>query len=337
MPDSNSSTRDGKRFALFLFPGQGSQYRGMGQDLYEAHACVRAVYEEAGDVLGYDMAELSFHDPNDQIHLTRYTQPALLTHSIACLRAYEDQGDQHLVPQSSAGHSLGEYCALVTSGALEFRTALSLVSRRGELMGQYGEGEMEALPLEVEEAAQLAQKHLCSVAACNLPDQTVVGGRPEDLDALVAELTTRYPKKRSARLKTEGAFHTYYMVEAARHFRGVLDEAEIHSPDIQVLSNYTGTFHDSDSHTIKSCLFWQLFNPVLWNNNLIAAADSGIDTIVEFGGGIGRGETPAEKKPNLAGIVKKTFRRATHPPAYHAVINSETLTETLEALSGYKE
>ncbi|GIS91533.1 MAG: hypothetical protein CM1200mP20_15740 [Pseudomonadota bacterium] len=67
------------------------------------------------------------------------------------------------------------------------------------------------------------------------------------------------------------------MVEAARHFRGVLDEAEIHSPDIQVLSNYTGTFHDSDSHTIKSCLFWQLFNPVLWNNNLIAAADSGID------------------------------------------------------------
>ena len=333
MPNKESSTPDNEQSALFLFPGQGSQYRGMGRDLYESYACVRAVYDEASDILGYDMAELSFHDPNDQIHLTRYTQPALLTHSIACLKAYEDQADQDLTPQSSAGHSLGEYCALVTAGALDFRTALSLVARRGELMGQHGEGEMEALPLEVEEAAQLAQKHLCGVAACNLPDQTVVGGRPEDLDALVAEFTTRYPKKRSARLKTEGAFHTYYMVEAARHFRSVLDQAEIHSPEIRVLSNYTGTFHDADSHTIKSCLFWQLFHPVLWKDNLTAAADSGIDTIVEFGGGIGQGETPAEKKPNLAGIVKKTFRRASHPPTYHAVINSETLAETLEALS----
>ena len=89
----------------------------MGRDLYESYACVRAVYDEASEVLGYDMAELSFHDPNDQIHLTRYTQPALLTHSIACLKAYEDQADQDLTPQSSAGHSLGAYCAQVTAGA----------------------------------------------------------------------------------------------------------------------------------------------------------------------------------------------------------------------------
>ena len=176
MPNKESSTPDSAQSALFLFPGQGSQYRGMGRDLYESYACVRAVYDEASEVLGYDMAELSFHDPNDQIHLTRYTQPALLTHSIACLKAYEDQADQDPTPQSSAGHSLGEYCALVTAGALDFRTALSLVSRRGELMGRHGEGEMEALPLEVEEAAQLAQKHLCGVAACKRSGAARRGG-----------------------------------------------------------------------------------------------------------------------------------------------------------------
>ncbi|MDP6391852.1 MAG: ACP S-malonyltransferase [Arenicellales bacterium] len=333
MPDSDTAIKDGERKTLFLFPGQGSQYRGMGSDLYEDYACVREIYHEATDVLGYDMAELSFLDPDEQIHLTRYTQPALLTHSIACLKAYEEQATRRVIPQVSAGHSLGEYCALLSAGALDFRTALSLVSRRGELMSQYGEGEMEALPLRLEEAMPLAQKHLCSIAACNMPDQTVVGGRPSDLDALVVEFTEQYPKKRSARLKTEGAFHTYYMVEAARHFRSVLDQATIRSPDLQVLSNYTGTFHDPDSRTIKSCLFWQLFHPVLWNDNLTTAVEGGINTIVEFGGGIGQGETPTEKKPNLAGIVRKTFRRATCPPVYHAVINSETLAETVEALS----
>ena len=87
MPDSDTAIKDGERKTLFLFPGQGSQYRGMGSDLYEDYACVREIYHEATDVLGYDMAELSFLDPDEQIHLTRYTQPALLTHSIACLKA----------------------------------------------------------------------------------------------------------------------------------------------------------------------------------------------------------------------------------------------------------
>jgi [acyl-carrier-protein] S-malonyltransferase len=235
--------------------------------------------------------------------------------------------------EASAGHSLGEYTALVAAGALEFKTALNLVHHRGTLMGDHGAGEMEALSLGLKEAELLAEKHLCSIAACNLPDQTVVGGLSEDLDNLVDELTEQFPNKRSSRLKTEGAFHTYYMVEAARRFRLILDKAPLISPQIRVLSNYTGGFHDDDPLIIKSRLFWQLTNPVRWHENLITALGSGLNTFVEFGGGIGKGDTPADKKPNLAAIIKKATRKADMPPTYHAVINCDTLLETASLFS----
>lgn len=313
---------------LFIFPGQGSQYPGMGSDLHASSGIVRETYREASDALGYDIAELSFKDPQSQIHLTRYTQPAILTHSVACLRQYREASDNNADPFAVAGHSLGEYSALVAAGILEFGQALRLVKRRGELMGELGEGEMEALPVELEVASELADKHYCGVAACNLPDQTVVGGRPQDLDGLVADLQERFPRKRSTRLKTEGAFHTYYMVEAAKQFRDTLDDAEFRDSAVRVLSNYSGGFHDPDPRSIRSRLFSQLFNPVLWYQNLVCAFDEGVNQIVEFGGGIGRGETPGEKRPNLEGIVKKAFRRAEHPPEYRAIINQDTAKPT---------
>jgi len=314
---------------LFIFPGQGSQYPGMGKDLFDAFSCVRDVYAEASDVLGYDIAALSFDDPKDQIHLTRFTQPALLTHSIACLKIFQEQLSAPIIPRAAAGHSLGEYSALVASGALDFASALHLVNERGRLMGELGEGEMEALPLEFQAAKNIAEQHYCAVAACNLPDQTVVGGRATDLDSLIEQFGIDFPGKRSARLKTEGAFHTFYMIETAMQFRSTLATAPFQSPAVSVLSNASGTFHTKDPDAIRAALFIQLFSPVLWNANLNHAVENGCQTIIEFGGGIGKGQSPAEKKPNLAGIVKKTFRRHDHPPQYSGVINIDTLEKSI--------
>lgn len=318
---------------IFIFPGQGSQYPGIGSDLCAEYESARRIYEQASDVLGYDMARLSHHDPEGQINLTRFTQPVLLTHHIACLTVYRELADTPMVPAMAAGHSLGEYSALVAADALSFEDALRLVAKRGELMGTHGEGEMAALTIDLETARPLADKHFCGIAGLNLPDQTVVGGATDDLDALATEMAEIHPKKRAVRLKTEGAFHTYYMVAAARLFRETLDQIEVREPAIKVLSNYTGDFHETDATTIKSRLFFQLFHPVNWVGCMQTALDNGASQFVEFGGGIGTGEGPAEKRPNLESIIKKFTRRADPKPEYLAAINIDTIKTTAGVVS----
>ncbi len=306
---------------MLVFPGQGAQYAGMGSDLYEAFRAAREVYDQACDVLGYDIRELSFADPENRIGLTRYTQPALLTHSIACLRVVESRSGGELEPVAAGGHSLGEYSALVAAGALSFEAALRLVSERGRLMGEHGEGGMLALAMEAEEARQLADRHCCQVAGLNLPNQTVVGGAHADLEELAADLAENYPRKRGTPLATEGAFHTYLMVTAAREFREVLSATDFAAPRYPVLSNYTGRPHDPSAQAMRTRLFFQLINPVNWVGCMQWAVENGVSSFLELGGGIGRGETPAEKRPNLQGMLKKYCRAAGHEAEISAVIN----------------
>lgn len=319
---------------MFVFPGQGSQYRGMGSDLYRDFAVARQVYDRANEVLGLDLRQLSFEDPAGEIGLTRNTQPALLTHEIACLRVFEELTGGRVRPALAAGHSLGEYSALVAAGALAFDDALRLVRRRGELMGEHGEGGMLALTLDVESAKPLADRHYCQVASLNLPDQTVVGGRDADLDALAADLAASLPRKRAIRLATEGAFHTYFMVTAARLFREDLDRTAFAAPALGVLSNYTGKAHDAEPDSIRTRLFFQLFNPVNWVGCLNTAVAAGVGTFVEFGGGLGTGEGPETKRPNLEGIVKKTVKAAGVEASHVPAINTETLRAAAAALAG---
>ena len=319
---------------LFIFPGQGSQYKGMGGDLFKEYEAARKIYTKASEALGYDVAELSFEDPKEQLNLTRFTQPALLTHSIACLEVFRELTEDRVQPSMAAGHSLGEYSALVAAKALSFESALKLVQKRGELMGTYGEGEMSAFPLNVDTVRPIAERYHCAIAGCNLPDQTVIGGRGEDLALVEQQVQEQFERKNPVRLKTEGAFHTYYMVEAARHYRGVLDSAGFDLSDIQVLSNFTGTYHEPDPAGIRARLFFQLFNPVLWFSNLQTAFNDGGDVIIEFGGGIGFGTEPEGKRPNLAGIIKKTQRATGHKANYMSAINCKTLTDTVDAVLG---
>ncbi len=316
---------------IYIFPGQGAQYLGMGSDLCQEFETAARIYEQASDVLGYDMRRLCFTDPDQQLNLTRYTQPALLTHHFACLSLYRELSGSSSAPVVTAGHSLGEYSALVAAGALSFEQALALVKVRGELMGTHGEGEMLATQLDRATAQPLADKHYCAIGALNLPRQTVVGGAATDLDALSAEIEQQYPRSRSVRLKTEGAFHTYFMVEAAKRFRPVLAEAEIRPPQTKVLSNYTGEYHDEDPAGIRSRLFFQLFHPVNWIGCLQTALVDEAATFIEFGGGIGSGDTAAEKRPNLESVIKRAARSAAHETRYLAAINVTSIRETVAA------
>ena len=313
------------RNIMFVFPGQGAQYRGMGSDIYAEYAVAKDVYAEASEVLGYDMVALSFEDPKDEIGLTRYTQPALLTHSIACLRVFEELTDGNVHPSLAAGHSLGEYSALVAAGVLTLADGLRLVQKRGELMGAHGEGGMVALTIDAEAAGPIADMHYCQVASCNLPEQTVVGGTDADLERLVAYMGEHFPRKRAIPLATEGAFHTYLMVTAAREFRAVLDATDFAESSIKVLSNYTAGVHDSDADGVRTRLFFQLFKPVNWVGCLQTAIAAGVDAFVEFGGGLGKADEPAGKRPNLESIIKKTLKVSGHEAGYVAAINLDTL------------
>ncbi len=315
----------GDQKIMFVFPGQGSQYAGMGSDLCAEFPRAKQIYAEANDVLGFDITALSHNGPEDELGLTKNTQPALLTHQIACYEVFRELTGGSVTAGLAAGHSLGEYTALVAAGVISFADGLRLVRKRGELMGQHGEGGMLALGLTLEEAGPLADRFYCQVASCNLPQQTVVGGSDADLDKLEAALPELFPRKRATRLKTEGAFHTYLMVTAAREFRAVLDSVAFGSANFSVLSNYTGLEHEADPDSIRTRLFFQLFNPVNWVGCMKTAAAAGVTRFIEFGGGIGSEEGPEGKKPNLQSIINKNLRALEHEAEYAAAINASGL------------
>jgi [acyl-carrier-protein] S-malonyltransferase len=302
----------------------------MGSDLVQEFAVAKDLYARASEVVGYDMTELSFRDPRDELGTTRFTQPALLTHEVACLEVFRSLVGDRVRPAITAGHSLGEYSALVLAGALTFENALRLVSRRGQLMSELGRGGMVATTLDLPSATALADKHFCGIGAHNLPDQVVVAGESADLDKLVAEMEAA--KKRAVRLNTEGAFHTYLMVSAAQQFRAALDQTELAGVNIDVLSNYTGKLHENSPEAIRSRLFFQLFNPVQWVSCMSAAIDTGIDTVIEFGGGIGKGDGPDGKRPNLESVVKKSLKWREREAQYLPAINTAAIRATANQL-----
>lgn len=325
---------------MYIFPGQGSQYVGIGSDIYEEFAAAREIYQRASDVLGFDVAKLSFEGPKEQLDKTAYTQPALLTHSIACLEVFRELTDGRWSPAVVAGHSLGEYSALVAAEALTLEDAVQLVRQRGKLMSQYGRGKMVAFRLDLDSIKSIADGYYCGIGGCNLPEQTVVCGFEEDLDALIEEVVEKFGKPKTGRyLNTEGAFHTYLMIAAAEHFRSHLETVSVNTPKVNVLSNYTGAYHSPDPAKIKAALFFQIFHPVKWMWGLRKAIGDGVNTIIEFGGGIGRErpgvevQQPSTRKPNLEGITKQSLEITGHAGLYMSAINSDSLRRSADMLS----
>ena len=318
---------------LFLFPGQGAQYSGIGGDLYAEFSICREVYDQASCALGYDMVSLSNDAESGRINLTKYTQPVLLTHSYACLSVFLDSVGSPISPSYACGHSLGEYSALLAAGAIDFEAALKLVSARGQCMADCGGGDMLALSMAKEQVEPLLISTGCEIAACNLPRQTVVGGWPKNIDHLLTELEHFNPKPRGIRLKTEGAFHTSHMKPAAEKFQEILNGTHFDLPVCPVSSNARGRFHEADVEMIRTNLYRQLFKPVQWHSNLMQIAGEGVDVVIEFGGGLGAGPAPSSKRPNLAGTIAQSYRRLKPRPKYLSVINIDTLRSSCEQVS----
>lgn len=277
---------------VFQFPGQGSQAVGMGRAFYETSPAAKAVFAEANDALGSDLTRLIFEGPASELALTANTQPAVLTASVAAAVACAEQG---LRPSLAAGHSLGEYTALVVAGAVTFADAVRVVRRRGELMQEavpVGTGAMAAilgLELEAVEAvcAEAAQgpdgPEVVEVANINAPGQIVVAGHRAAVERAVAVAASRGGKK-SIVLPVSAPFHCALMTPAAERLTAELERMPVSDPAIPVVRNVDGGVTRTAAE-IKPALLRQVASPVRWTACVRRLADEGADTFVEVGPG----------------------------------------------------
>ena len=272
----------------WVFPGQGSQEVGMGRDLAEASPAARRILETADAVLGYPLSHLCFEGPEDTLRQTAYAQPAIFTTSLACLEAARELGglsEEH--PAFVAGHSLGEYTALVAAGALDLEMGLRLVQERGRLMQEAAEanpGTMAALiGLDDADVAELCTATGAELCNLNSPGQVVIGGPVEVVEAAVAAARER-GAQRAVRLNVSGAFHTSLTAPAAQGMARAAAEAALRDPAIPVVVNGTGLPAHSASD-IREELVYQLTHPVRWRESVEFMAGAGVSGFVEIGPG----------------------------------------------------
>ena len=256
--------------AVFLFPGQGSQFVGMGADLHRGSDIARRVYEEANEALGMDLARLSFDGPEEELTKTKNTQPAILVHSVAALRELEHRG---VKPRAGAGHSLGEYSAYVAAGSLSLADAVRLVRTRGELMYQAGlerPGTMAAiLGLEgdrVEALCAAVTAGVVCAANLNSPGQVVISGDPPAVEAAM-ESAKEAGAKRVVPLKVSGAFHSPLMESAFQGLQAALADVDIRPAAIPVVANASASVV-TDPEEIRVSLARQLRSPVRWEDSM---------------------------------------------------------------------
>ncbi len=279
------------RLAL-LFPGQGSQFVGMGKALYEGSSAARAVFEEADAALAMPLSRLCFEGPEEELQRTVNTQPAILTHSVAALRELESRAPERMEGAVfAAGHSLGEYSAEVAAGAMSFADAVRLVRRRGLFMQEAvpaGLGAMAAIvglaPEEVEAACrEAAQGDVVSPANFNSPEQTVIAGHA----AAVARASVAC-KARGARraipLAVSAPFHCALMAPAREHLRPLLEEVRLVDPKIPIVTNVDARA-ESEAGRLRDALRRQVDAPVRWVETVRLLAREGVDRALEIGPG----------------------------------------------------
>lgn len=281
----------------FIFPGQGSQYPGMGKEIAEAFPQSMEVFKEADRRLGYPLSTLCFEGPEEQLKITYHTQPALLTTSIAMLEAFKDNG---ITPDFVAGHSLGEYSALVAAEAISFSDAVWLVEKRGRYMADAvppGEGTMAAvlgLPEENIDALcqEASQVGLVEPANYNCPGQLVVAGKTAGIKKVV-EIAKNFGAKRAMELAVSGPFHSSLLEPASHRLREAMKEVTFQDPKVKVVANVSAR-EVTTAQEVQDALFTQVNNSVKWEQSVRYMLEQGVDTFVELGSG-----------KVLSGLVKK--------------------------------
>jgi len=272
----------------FLFPGQGSQFAGMGKSLADRFPTARQTFEEADEVLGFSLSTLCFDGPEDQLKLTENTQPALLAVSTAAGRVAQAAGMQ---PSCVAGHSLGEYSALVAAGALTFADALRLVRKRGRYMQEAvpaGVGAMAAILKLPEDKlagilAEAAQGEVVTAANYNSPDQIVIAGHAAAVERAMA-LCKAAGAKRTVALPVSAPFHCPLMSPAQQRMKADLDATVFHDLSFPLVNNWEGREIRTAAEA-REGLYQQIPNPVRWSQSMQLLAARGVDSWYEIGAG----------------------------------------------------
>ena len=281
----------------YVFPGQGAQFVGMGKDLYENNEEAKAMFEKANEILGFRITDLMFNGTEDDLKQTKVTQPAIFLHSVILAKSLGDD----FKPDMVAGHSLGEFSALVAAGALSFEEGLKLVSKRAQAMQKACEAAPStmaavlALPDEKVEEICASIDHVVAPANYNCPGQLVISGSHEGIDEACEKLLAA-GAKRAMKLKVGGAFHSPLMKPAEEELAEAIEAAEIKAPICPVYQNVDGKPH-TDPKEIKENLIKQLTAPVRWTQDIQAMIEDGATEFIEVGPG-----------SVLQGLVKKINR-----------------------------
>ncbi|NQZ12810.1 MAG: ACP S-malonyltransferase [Algicola sp.] len=274
---------------VFVFPGQGSQRQGMGRELFDRVPEYLAIESQVDDLLGYSLRRLCLQGPKAQLNHTRYTQPCLYTVNALY---YFDALSQNKQPHFAAGHSLGEYNALLCAGVFDFFTGLKLVHKRADLMAQATQGAMAAIiALDAAQISRVLTSEgfdSIDIANYNSPSQIVISGTTTQIEAALVPLKKAGASK-VVRLPVSGAFHSKMMKSAASNFGRYAAQFEFNSPTIPVIANVTGTPYPQNQpqETLVSLLTRQLYSPVKWHDSIRYLVEEGQNEFEEIGPGQG--------------------------------------------------
>ncbi|MEG1824538.1 MAG: ACP S-malonyltransferase [Cloacibacillus sp.] len=299
-----------------IFPGQGAQRPGMGKDIYDRYASAKRVFDEADDALGFSLSSIIFGGTPEELAHTEITQPAILTVSVAMYRALEQEIGTALEPECMAGHSLGEYTALVASGSISLADGVRLVHKRGALMQEavpIGMGSMAAIiGLELSDVsaicAEAAQGEVCQAANINSPTQIVISGHTGAINRAMALVEQKYTAK-IVPLRVSAPFHCALMRPVAEELKEAFKSVEWHVPKMPIIANANAR-HVQKIPAIREALYDQTFSPVMWSQSVLEMQNDGIEGYIELGPG-----------SVLSGLIRKICK-GRRP---YAVSNSDEL------------